>query len=76
MDDVIIIDAHKIYPSDIEQTILGDEGISDCCVCSFPYDGTDVLARLYVSVNDCSDRIKRRLRQLLMQHEVPKNLYV
>ena len=72
LDDMIIIDSHKIYPSDIERIVLQYEDISDCCVCSIWYDKTHILVCLYVGKKDCTEQIKHRLRQHCMPYEIPK----
>lgn len=72
IDDVIICDAHKVYPSDIEKIIMEDQSILDCAVNKCIVNGAEVIGCLYVSDKDHAMDIVRRLRNTLMQYEVPK----
>lgn len=72
VDDVVICDAHKIYPSDIESLILEDPSISDCAVSRCTVNGTEMLGCLYVGSKDSTMDIVHRLKNLLMQHEIPQ----
>jgi AMP-dependent synthetase/ligase len=72
IDDVIICDAHKVYPSDVEKIIMEDQSILDCAVSSCIVNDSEVIGCLYVSGKDCSMDIVHRLRNTLMQYEIPK----
>jgi long-chain-fatty-acid--CoA ligase len=72
IDDVIICDAHKVYPSDVEKLIMEDQSVFDCAVSKCIVNGAEVIGCLYVSGKDCSMDIVHRLRNTLMQYEIPK----
>lgn len=72
IDDVINIGAHKIYPSDIEEQILGIENISACVVSKCTYNGTEMIGCLYVSDKDCALSIMQQLKARLIPYEIPK----
>lgn len=71
-DDVIQIDAHKIYPSQIENLILKSGNVRECVVTAADIEGTDTLCCLYTSERDLRSDIKNVLGQFLMKHEIPK----
>ena len=64
--------AHKVYPSDVEKIIMEDQSILDCAVSSCIVNDSEVIGCLYVSGKDCSMDIVHRLRNTLMQYEIPK----
>ena len=72
IDDLIICDAHKVYPSDIENKIKSIRGIDDCVVCKCVCNDTEILGCLYVA--DCVKTIEivRFLKKLLVPSEIPK----
>ena len=72
VDDMIVIDAHKVYPMDIERLILEDDQILDCSVSKCTYDGSELIGCLYVSDVECTIDIIHRLKKSLMQYEIPK----
>ena len=72
MDDVIICDAHKIYPTDVEKMILEDPSISDCVVSQCTVNGIEMIGCLYISDKDCAIGIVRRIKDRLAQYEIPK----
>ncbi len=72
VDDVMIINAHKVYPADVERLIMEDDKISSCAVSMFTYDSTDIIGCLYVSDTECAVDIVHRLKQSLMPYEIPK----
>ena len=69
---MIVIDAHKVYPMDIERLILEDDQILDCSVSKCTYDGSELIGCLYVSDVECTIDIIHRLKKSLMQYEIPK----
>ncbi len=71
-DDMIIINAHKIYPNDIERIILTDNRISDCVVSTCICNGSEVVGCLYVGTEECMSDLIHRLRNNLIPYEVPK----
>lgn len=72
IDDIIICDAHKVYPSDIENLIMQDNAITDCAVSRCVCNGLEIIGCLYVSHTDCTFNIVHRLKNILMQYEIPK----
>lgn len=72
IDDVIICDAHKVYPNDVEKFIMEDSLILDCAVSKCIVNDVEVIGCLYVSDKDCPIDIVHRLKNTLMQHEIPK----
>lgn len=71
-NDVINIDAHKIYPSSVEKQILENNNVSACVVGKCAFNGTETLGCLYVSDIDCTPRIIQHLKFKLMPYEIPK----
>lgn len=71
-DDVINIDAHKIYPQDIEAAIYRVSAIKECVVTAVEYDNDPVLCCAYVSETDISVDIRKKLGEVLLRYEIPK----
>lgn len=74
VDDLIIIDAHKVFPSDIENTIRSQFKVDDCLVYKKNSKYGDYLECLYVSDNDILDA-KERLQKILLPYEIPRVFY-
>lgn len=73
IDDVINIDAHKIYPSDIESNLYKLSNIvSECCVIKYKKSEKEFLVCVYVAQNDIESDIRKRLSSVLMAYEIPK----
>ena len=72
VDDVIICDAHKIYPTDVEKLILENPSISDCAVSRCAVNGTEMVGCLYVSNSDCVTEIVHGIKDRLAPYEIPK----
>ena len=74
VDDIIIVDSHKIYPEDIERLILENAGVIDCAISKFAYNGVEMIGCLYVSESnmDCTVSIIRNLKEKVMYYEIPK----
>ena len=72
VDDVLICDAHKIYPTDVEKLILENPSISDCTVSRCTVNGTEMIGCLYVSNRDCVTEIVHGIKDRLAQYEIPK----
>lgn len=72
IDDIIICEAHKVYPIDVEKLIMDNPAITDCAVSKCLYNGLEVIGCLYVSDEDCAIEIVHRLKNMLMQYEIPK----
>ena len=71
VDDVIIIRAHKIYPSDIEAKICEIFHVSECIVIKVEFQQDNILACLYVSKDDKDIDFKRGLNKELIEYEIP-----
>lgn len=72
IDDIIICNAHKLYPSDVEKLIMDDPTITDCAVSKCVYNGSEIIGCLYVSDEERTLDIVHRLKNMLMQYEIPK----
>ncbi len=70
-DDVIIIDAHKIYPSEIERHILQTPGVMECVVTGIQRNEHLYLGCLYVG-NASPIDIRKYLSKHLPIYEIPK----
>ena len=72
IDDMIIIGAHKIYPSEIENKICSIGNIQECLIAKIKIRDEDKLCCLYSSKNDIQSDIINILGKVLMKHEIPK----
>ena len=70
-DDVIIIESHKIYPSEVERQVLQFPGIMDCAITSIQENGSLYLSCVYVGNIDVSE-LRNNLRKILPSYEIPK----
>lgn len=73
-DDMIIIDSHKVYPSEIEKIILNINRITDCTVTVVKNGDKEVIGCLYVSEIQIED-LKKRLMGILPVYEIPHILF-
>lgn len=71
-DDVIIIDAHKIYPQDIETAIYNIAKVKECVVTALMNKGNLILCCVYVSEADLPIDIRKKLGKVLIRYEIPK----
>ena len=71
-DDLIIIDSHKIYPSEVEQAILMNNRVSECVVTKINCNGNDFLVCFYTGKKDLEKTIRESLRHKLLTHEIPR----
>lgn len=72
IDDVIILDAHKIYPVEIEKAILDSTEISDCVVVKANCKSGDFIACLYVGDDILGQTIRHVLKSKLPAYEIPQ----
>ena len=72
IDDMIVIGAHKIYPTEVERRIQLAADVSECVVAMVNFKGEDVLCCLYVSDEEMRADIKSILGASLMKYEIPK----
>ena len=71
IDDVMIINSHKIYPINVENVICTVAGVSECAVSKIVYRGMETIGCLYIgeaSIKDITANIKSRLAS----YEIPK----
>lgn len=71
-DDLIIIDSHKIYPSEVERAILMCDRVDECVVTKVDYNGNEFLACLYTGEKGTESAIRESLRDKLQTHEIPR----
>jgi long-chain acyl-CoA synthetase len=71
IDDVIIIDSHKIYPSDVEKQIMKYMSISECIVVKLENKGNEFIGCLYVGTHEVNNIRKSKLDSVLMTYEIP-----
>lgn len=72
VDDVINMDAHKIYPSEIEKTMLDFSGISECAVVKVKYKNNEFIGCLYVGNYISEQEIRDMLKNRLPTYEIPR----
>lgn len=73
-DDLIIIDAHKIYPNDVEKAIFENTEVTECVVAGYIHASTGIvsLGCVYVSETDLTVVDNKKLGKILMPYEMPK----
>jgi acyl-coenzyme A synthetase/AMP-(fatty) acid ligase len=72
VDDVIIIDSHKVYPSEVEKQILEQNDVKECAVAKVEYNGNELIGCLYVSDEKINETIKEKLKTKLLTCEIPR----
>ena len=70
--DVIIIDSHKVYPSDVEKQIVEQSEVKECAVAKVELNGNEFIGCLYVSEKEIDRDIKERLKSKLLVYEIPR----
>lgn len=71
MDDVININAHKIYPDDIEEKIMNISSILECVVVKIESENNEFLACLYTAEQE-EHNIKLKMKDILPIYEIPR----
>ena len=71
-DDVMIINAHKVYPSEVERQIVANTAIEECVVVQIEHNGDALIGCLYVGAEDAPKAIRAALNKKLMIYEIPK----
>lgn len=71
VDNVIIIDSHKIYPSDIENTVLKYADVDECSVIKIGRNNESYLACVYAG-RDSETMLRYKLKDFLLPYEIPK----
>ena len=72
IDDVIVIDSHKIYPNAVERQVLMLDGISECVVIEGVFHNKKLLVCLYTGVQMDERKIRNKLVKCLPLYEIPK----
>lgn len=72
VDDVIIIDSHKVYPSEVEKRILEQNDVKECAVAKVEHNGNEFIGCLYVSEEKIDEVIKSQLKAKLLTYEIPR----
>ena len=72
VDDVIIIDSHKIYPSEVEEHIIANTSISECVVVKLEINGNEFIGCLYANQCEIDKDIKDQLKSALLPYEIPR----
>lgn len=71
-DDVIIIDAHKIYPSEVEKKIVEQSDVKECAVAKVELNGNEFIGCLYAGEKEIDRDIKEKLKSKLLVYEIPR----
>ena len=71
VDDMIVLNSHKIYPSDIENLILETSEVEDCVVTNIELAEQAFIGCLYVSKKDLTEEIRLILKRKLLPYEIP-----
>lgn len=72
LDDVIIIDSHKVYPSEVEKQIVEQSNVKECAVAKVEFNGNEFTGCLYVSEKEIDRDIKEKLKSKLLVYEIPR----
>lgn len=72
LDDVIIIDSHKVYPSEVEKQIVEQSDVKECAVAKVEFNGNEFIGCLYVSEKEIDRDIKEKLKSKLLVYEIPR----
>ena len=73
IDDVMMINSHKIYPIDVENVICDVDGVEECAVAKIVCRGIDMIGCLYVG-NASADNIIMQTKSKLATYEIPQNI--
>ena len=71
VDDIIIIDSHKVYPSEVERVIQEHPDIKECAVAEIELNN-NFIGCLYVSEKELGQDIKEALKSKLLPYEIPR----
>ncbi len=72
IDDVMIIDSHKIYPGEVERQIIKHTDISKCIVVKVSFCGNQFIGCLYTAEKTIKKDFRRRLKDVLASYEIPR----
>ena len=71
-DDVIIIDSHKVYPSEVEKQIVEQSDVKECAVAKVELNGNEFIGCLYAGEKEIDRDIKEKLKSKLLVYEIPR----
>ncbi len=72
LDDMIIIDSHKIYPADVEEKIMDTGLVEECVVVKMNTTTTEYIGCLYRGKSNSQSDLRLHLSKVLMTHEIPR----
>lgn len=72
IDDVIIINSHKIYPSNVENAILANSKIECCVVSKIELSNREYLSCIYSGKKENITALRHKLFQCLISYEIPR----
>jgi long-chain acyl-CoA synthetase len=72
IDDVIIHESHKLYPTEIENTIQKIITVNECAVVKIEQNQEVIIICFYVADKAINAKEIKLLRRYLMSYEVPK----
>ena len=72
VDDVIIFESHKIYPSEVENQVLKCGSINDCAVVKVSTGENEFLACLYTGEAISEREFRHKLQKKLPSYEIPR----
>ena len=72
LDDVIIVDSHKVYPSDVEKKIIEESCVKECAIAKVELNGNEFIGCLYASEKEIDRDIKEKLKSKLLMYETPR----
>ena len=72
LDDVIIIDSHKVYPSEVEKKIIEQSNVKECAVAKVELNGNEFIGCLYAGEKEIDRDIKEKLKSKLLAYEIPR----
>ena len=71
LDEIIIVNSHKVYPRDVEAQIIKHSSILECKIVKIELEGKEFIGCLYVGVKEIDQNIKKKLKERLMGYEIP-----
>ena len=72
MDDRIILNAHKVYPTDVERVLLEAGDITECSVVKVTVQNRNLLACAYVAATPIDVEFRRKISRMLIAYEIPQ----
>ena len=72
IDDVIIINSHKIYPAEIKNAILTNSSIYKCIIIKCEYMESEFICCLYMGTSLDEKDLKDKVSKILLPYEIPR----